>query len=64
MDPLSGLSMHKISRVASITPFAQADVNKAALLHHEQALSSLEQETKPHELVSHGNVFIELFMFS
>ena len=54
MDPLTGLSMHKISRTASITPFAQSDINKAAAFMigpPESALASLETENKPRDLV-------------
>ena len=54
MDPLTGLSMHKISRTASITPFGQPDINKAASFMiggPEAALTSLEAENKPRDLV-------------
>jgi hypothetical protein len=51
MDPLTGMSMHKISRTASITPFATTDINRAALMTQGDALASLEEESKPHDLV-------------
>jgi hypothetical protein len=45
-----GLSMHKISRAASITPGVFSDINKAAVLSQGDVLTSLEADATPHDL--------------
>ena len=50
MDPLTGLSMHKISRAASITPAVLSDIHRAHLMSHAEGVASLDADAKPHDL--------------
>jgi hypothetical protein len=50
MDPLTGLSMHKISRAASITPAALTDFHRTGLMSNGEGLTSLDADATPHDL--------------